>query len=227
MTVNLNTYKIIFTARGIGSVSVLPDATAAQVGSGYGGWQVVSRQRRIGLTTWQGMDPLRMSIPILFDGVIGSTSQEIPISMLSRMGLPPLSGGEPPTLTVKGITVPRPGPVTWTIESLNWGTNVIIDTASNGVTARLRQDCVVNLLQYVADDRVSFKGLQPNSKTTKTGTSQVGWPKTYFVANGDTLKTIAKHFYGDASKWKIIGDANGIRDPKSVQPSTEIRIPAP
>jgi hypothetical protein len=218
-------FRVTFTADGVGAVTALLGDTPADIPSGYGGWVVVSRQRKIGLTVWQGKDPLRMAVSILFDGFIDGTSQEIPISRLSRMALPPAGGGEPPVVKVSGLGVPKPGPTEWVIESLAWGTNVIWENAANGVLARLRQDCVVSLLQYVDDDRVAFKGLQPAS--SPTGKSKSGWPKTYTAKAGDTLNTIAKHFYGDASKWKKIGDANGIRDPRSVKKNQKLRIPAP
>lgn len=222
---NYDKYKVTFSAKGVGSVTVLSDAPA-QIPSGYGGWTVVARQRRIGLTVWNGMDPIRMTVAVLFDGYKDGVSQEVPISRLSRMGLPPSTGGEPPTLTIKGLPVPKPGPVIWVIESLQWGSNVIWDTTVNGVTARLRQDCVVNLLQYVSDDRTTFKGLQPGTKT-KQGKSKSGWPKSYVAKKGETLKEIAKKFYGDASKWKVIATANKIRDPNSVKAGQTLRVPAP
>src|SRR6476620_10860907 len=43
-------------------------------------------------------------------------------------------------------------------------------------------------------------------------------PKTYTVQKGDSLSKIAKHFYGDASKWKEIFEANkdSIKDPDMI-----------
>lgn len=218
-------FSVTFTADGIGSVTALLGDTPANLASGYGGWTVVSRQRKIGLTVWQGKDPLRFAVAVLFDGYIDGVSQEVPISRLSRMALPPSDGGEPPVVKVAGLGIPKPGPTEWVIESLAWGSNVVVDTANNGVTARLRQDCVVNLLQYIDDDRVAFKGLKPAQ--VSTGKSKAGWPKTYVAGRGDTLNTIAKKFYGDASKWKKIGDANSIRDPRSVKKGQKLRIPSP
>lgn len=218
--------QVTFSADGIGSAVALLDSTPVNIPSGYGGWTVTSRQRRIGLTVWQGKDPIRMAVAVLFDGYADGISQEVHISRLSRMGLPPASGGEPPVVTVAGLGVPKPGPVQWVIETLAWGSNVLYETASNGVMARLRQDCVVNLLQYVADDRTAFKNLAPGGAIA-TGSSKSGWPKTYTAKTGDTLNSIAKRFYGDASKWKKIGNANGIIDPKAVKQGQKIRIPSP
>lgn len=45
------------------------------------------------------------------------------------------------------------------------------------------------------------------------------------VVKGDTLSQMAKDYYGDASKWKLIAKANGIKDPKKLMPGTDIVFP--
>lgn len=52
-------------------------------------------------------------------------------------------------------------------------------------------------------------------------------PKTYTVEKGDSLSKIAKHFYGDANKWKEIFEANkdSIKDPDVIHPGQELKIP--
>lgn len=220
-------YTVKFEAEGINSVVVLLDETPANVTGGYGGWVVVSRMRRVGLTQWQGKDPLRMSIPILFDGMRDRSGVELDISRLSRMALPPKAGGEPPTVRVSGSAVPSPGPTVWVIESIQWGTaKVIYGLTSVGVSARLRQDAVVSLLEYQADDRVAFANLP---LYLKNGTSKTGWPKSYVIKAGETLQSVAakKEFYGDATKWTLIADANGLRDPTAAKVGSTLRIPAP
>ena len=124
-------YKVTFASAGITPVAVFLGTTPIQIASGYGGWTVTSRNRKVGLTTWNGRDPLRMSIPILFDGYMDGTSQEIPISRLSRMAVESSASPEPPIVTVKGPAVPVPtGPVQWVIENLSWGSNTIWDTSA-------------------------------------------------------------------------------------------------
>ena len=56
-------------------------------------------------------------------------------------------------------------------------------------------------------------------------------PKTYRVwiwqENGDCLWNIAKKFYGDGKKWKIIYEANKdrIKDPRKIYPKQILIIP--
>ena len=45
------------------------------------------------------------------------------------------------------------------------------------------------------------------------------------MKRGDTLSSIAAKFYRDASKWRKIADANGIRDPKNLKIGQKLRIP--
>lgn len=47
------------------------------------------------------------------------------------------------------------------------------------------------------------------------------------VAKGDTLSKIAKQYYGDASKWKAIHEANRdlIANPDLIQIGWELKIP--
>lgn len=50
---------------------------------------------------------------------------------------------------------------------------------------------------------------------------------TYVVKSGDSLSKIAKHFYGDGSKWKKIHAANAdkIPNPDLIHPGLQLTIP--
>jgi len=52
--------------------------------------------------------------------------------------------------------------------------------------------------------------------------------QTYTIVSGDSLSKIAKHFYGDASKWRQIFEANRdtIKDPDMIHPGHTIKIPS-
>ncbi|MGH8073537.1 MAG: LysM peptidoglycan-binding domain-containing protein, partial [Lysobacter sp.] len=55
-----------------------------------------------------------------------------------------------------------------------------------------------------------------------------GSEQTYTVARGDTLSQIAKQFYGKASEWNTIFQANRdqLDDPDLIQPGQVLKIPA-
>ena len=52
--------------------------------------------------------------------------------------------------------------------------------------------------------------------------------QTYTVKAGDSLSKIAKHFYGDAAKWKKIHAANAdkIPNPDLIHPGLQLTIPS-
>lgn len=52
--------------------------------------------------------------------------------------------------------------------------------------------------------------------------------KFYTVKSGDSLSKIAQEFYGDASKYTVIFEANKpmLTDPNKIYPGQELRIPA-
>jgi len=49
--------------------------------------------------------------------------------------------------------------------------------------------------------------------------------KTYVVQRGDTLSGIAQRSYGDPAPWREIARANGIADPRTLEPGQVITIP--
>lgn len=62
----------------------------------------------------------------------------------------------------------------------------------------------------------------------------VGWlggmanaPRWYKVKKGDTLSAIAREYYGDASQYRKIFDANRdvLSDPDRIKEGVELRIP--
>ncbi|MCA9688108.1 MAG: LysM peptidoglycan-binding domain-containing protein [Myxococcales bacterium] len=50
--------------------------------------------------------------------------------------------------------------------------------------------------------------------------------KTHTVRLGESLDAIAARHYEDATKWRVIAEANDIDDPRALRPGTVLRIPA-
>ena len=46
------------------------------------------------------------------------------------------------------------------------------------------------------------------------------------MQRGDTLSAIAQQEYGDAGRWRQIAAANGIANPRALQPGTVLTIPS-
>jgi hypothetical protein len=193
-------------------VKVLRGDNPAQIVGGEGGWNMISRPRRTSLTQWGGREPYQMDVPVLFDGWRLQESVEIQIRRLQSMSV----GSDfnpPPTIKIDGA-LPIGG-ATWVISSIDWGTEVFWAQNPRGQFYRMRQDAVVHLLQYEAEQRL---------KITITNSL----PNQYIVQKGQTisLKTIAQAMYGNPSRWKDIQAANpSIRDPNKVIGLKTIRIP--
>jgi nucleoid-associated protein YgaU len=79
--------------------------------------------------------------------------------------------------------------------------------------------------------RADFSDVQSSVTSTEAirgGGSGGAGTQTYTVVKGDTLSHIAKHFYGKASAWHAIFEANRglLDDPDKIQPGQVLTIPA-
>lgn len=199
------------------SVLVFRGTNAAKMVGGGGGWDTVARPRRAAITQWNGRDPYAMDVPVLFDGWRDNDNVEPDIARLNQMqmGKPRKTGPDspPPTVQIDGA-VPIKG-ATWVITSIDWGDNVIWHPQGDD-GYRLRQDAVVHLLQFVAEERLAISA-------AKLSPGQL-----YTTKEGDTLIDVAKKYYGDARKAKVIGRANKIRNVhKKLKKGTHLKIPTP
>lgn len=68
------------------------------------------------------------------------------------------------------------------------------------------------------------EGTQDGGAGTETGQAQ-STPVVHLVQPGDTLGAIAQRYLGDAGKWRIIADANGIDDPRTLRVGQALTIP--
>lgn len=211
MSVIADRYYYTFRASSGAVVRVLRgDGPPTMVGGG-GGWSVENRPRRIGFTLWQGRDPYRMDVPVLFDGW-PDDSVEDDIARLNQMQI----GGdlqEPPTITISGA-VPIKG-ATWVIEGIDWSSDDenVYWVRQQGSDFRLRQAATIHLLQFKAEERLKV-------------TVARALPNVYITKKGDTLRSVARDMYGNASKWTVIKKANPkIKDPNNIPAKTRLTIP--
>ena len=62
-------------------------------------------------------------------------------------------------------------------------------------------------------------------ESTEAPSEAVGEGQTYTVQSGDTLTTIAEKFYGDATAYDLIVDANNLDGPTGLRVGQELVIP--
>lgn len=84
---------------------------------------------------------------------------------------------------------------------------------SDGTPVRATVD--VTFKKY--DTPVHQKSDEPRSSPDKT--------KVRRVTEGESLWSIASREYGDPEQWRTIAQANGIENPRELQPGTELAIP--
>jgi nucleoid-associated protein YgaU len=75
------------------------------------------------------------------------------------------------------------------------------------------------------DKKPDFSDVQGGSSSSAPRPEKA--PRTHTVVAGDSLSKIAKKFYGDANKWKLIYEANKdqIKNPDLIHPGQTFKIP--
>lgn len=199
---------------------------------GYGGWAPTQRIRRRSLTEWPGNDPLKIDVPVLFDGLVDNTSVEDDIRQLEKMAGLEIDTGEPPLLTFDSAGVvphdkTHASQNDWVIADLTWG-----KSDRNQYGHRIRQAVTVHLLLYVEDDQLRDDSSAARRRRTtkkraaKGKKSKGARVKRYTVKAGDTLSSIAARLLGSPSRWHDIAAVNpSIRDPKALKVGQVIKLP--
>ena len=86
----------------------------------------------------------------------------------------------------------------------------------------------LELLEYrflaVKPVKTSSSGGNKTNNTNNNRPSDRTPPKTYVVKAGDTLIEIAMRVYGDSSKWRLIAQKNGIKDPRKLPAGKKLVI---
>ena len=84
-----------------------------------------------------------------------------------------------------------------------------------------------------SDDSGNSYNEKPDFSDVESGVSSTApivepMVQTYTVVSGDSLSKIAKHFYGDANKWRQIFEANGdiLKNPDLIHPGQTLKIPS-
>lgn len=211
--------------------------------SGYGGWTLVARARRKSLTEWDGIEPLRVLVPVILgvkpgsrgnilDGAALDTSCVPDRETLERMAQPPSVGAEPPLVTVTGW-VPHASSVHWVIESFDWDTSPLYSPSGFLV----RQAVTVHLLEHVADQALADtnaaavtrkKATAASASAAKSAggqTNQAPKAKVYIVKPGDTLSSIAARVLGNYKRYPEIAAASGISVGALLTPGERLRLP--
>jgi len=216
-------FRIISEADGTTFTCNFADGSPIVV-EGYAGWQVVNRPKAIGLVEWQGRNPMAIEIPFLIDywrsgldnpGIHG----EAQVARLEKLCGVGKHWEAPPVCKVDGDgVIPHdytldPG-TRWVIENVTWDRSLELRHYYTG--RRLRCGGTIQIRQYVLPTAIL--------RTIKSK-DRAYTPKVYIVKKGDTLSKIARWFYHDPHKWKVIADANHLRDRRTLRVGKRLKIP--
>jgi hypothetical protein len=196
---------------------------AAIVTDGYGGWQITSIPKEVGVTEWQGRNPLAVEIPFVIDYWLSDDSDagakaEAKVKRLERLcGIG--SHEQPPICTVDGGgAIPHDYTINkkaqWVIESLSW--DRAVELRDQTTRQRLRCGGTIVIRKFTTAREV-LRRVQPDDRAKQPG--------TYVVKKGDNLSKIAGKLYKDPSKWRLIADANGIRDRRTLTVGRTLKYP--
>jgi hypothetical protein len=86
--------------------------------------------------------------------------------------------------------------------------------SATGVPLRAKAD--LTLTQY--EDEEAWGPQNPTSGTPSPH-------RVHQVSRGETIDRIAARHFSDATRWRLIADANGLTDPLRLQPGTALVIP--
>lgn len=202
---------------------------AAVLDPGGPRWETLNRPRRQSVLEWQGRDPLRQSVTLMFSGTQletggGDLASVTPqVNQLHELAMPS-SGAEPPLLWARGPVYGNWTGYAWRIETLTPGT-----PRRNLAGEVCQVTYEVTLVRHLSTDIISnnvspAKAAQAAIKTDSAASAPASG-KTYTVVRGDTLSRIAQRQLGSASKWKSIADLNGLRDPNQLRVGQVLKLP--
>lgn len=198
-------------------VIVKLDGEPALIEDGDPRYEVIPRPGRKAVTHYTGHDPLRQTIPVLFDGWPGR-SVEPAITKLERLQRRAKGADAPPVIYLTGAV--RRTDLRWVIERIEWTRDKVIVEPSAGF--RYRQSGVVTLLEHVADVLLS------ESIERSRGANGKGSASRYEkVKPGETtLSAFAKRVLGDRTRARDIARANSIKLSTRLKPGQRLRVPA-
>lgn len=200
---------------------------AAIITEGYAGWNVIERPRDIGIVEWQGRNPMAIEIPFHLNYYYEEVEDNPGIqceAMVRNLEVLCGVGGHqrPPVCRISGNSlIPHDedaaglGVHWWVIEQVSWERDQ--EVRSNVSGRRLMCGGTIVIRQFL-EARDIMQRISPTARAQK--------PKHYRVQRGDNLSKIAAKMYGNANKWKVIADANNLRDRRRIYVGQLLRIPS-
>ncbi len=107
-----------------------------------------------------------------------------------------------------------------------WSFNAVISSIQQKFTLFLQDGTPVRATLTVAFEQVKDDArLAPQLPPQNPTSGGLGGERFWTVVDGDTLQWIAYKEYGDATRWRMIADANNVSAVRHLEPGTTLVIP--
>ncbi len=168
-----------------------------------------------------GGSPREMSVNLLLDESLGKPGsvKAMANELLKMMEVPSGTGGgnakaAPPHVTFKWGDVPS-------FKAACTSLTITFQLFKPNGTP-IRADVKLALTQ--AESATSASANSSNQPTNPTTRSEGGLG-VHVVKDGDSLQSIAHRTYGDAGRWRMVAEANGIDNPLHLRRGTPLNLP--
>jgi hypothetical protein len=177
--------------------------------AGLGGWTVTPRPRQVGMTTWEGVEPFAVDVPLMFDGWADDVSQESSIADLVTVARGD-AGSEPGVVEVSGLNLPADR---WVIEALEFADTLVRPSDNE----RLRQVATLTLREYVPPSYLRLRRSALQGAKGKT--------KVIRAHKGDTPVTIARRYATTFSVLRQMQPAVIVKSTQKLATGAKVRVP--
>jgi hypothetical protein len=189
-------------------VTVLLSEQPIRYTGGFGGWEITARPRQIGMTTWQGQEPLQLTLGLMFDTFDTRNTIARDMAALRRIARGD-DESAPGVLRLYGIPA---GAREWVIEGIDFG-----DALRRGDGYAVRQPVTLTLREFVPPEYLQLRH--------KARAQIKGKTRVITVKRGQTPAKIAK---SAGCKWTDLRTLNRGVVKKANQPltaGTKLRVP--
>lgn len=181
-----------------------------------------SKSGAAGSTAFRGSEPQTLSVSLFFDtyAPYGLESAGGILGALTAIALPSTTSVMTLTDEVMNLALLVPGLHRPPLCQISWGATAlllgVLTSATRTYTLFLADGTPVR-----ATMDCTFMEAENSQKELES--SDVA--KVHVIRPGDTLMAIAAEHFGSGSRWRLIAEANGIEDPRSLTPGRTLAIP--
>jgi nucleoid-associated protein YgaU len=163
--------------------------------------------------TFGGGQPRQMELTLLFDQTFPPYTmpvRESTAALLDAMEVPKGKAAGSPTAAPPFMT-------------FNWG-GLVFKGACTSLTVTYKL-FAVNGDPLRADVKLTLKQAEEAKPGQNPTTRALAGFGVHRVRDGDTLPSISYEAYGDATKWRLIAEANGVDNPLHLRRGTPLSLP--